>query len=127
MLTLIAPAAHRDLLRSAVSEGPDGSRHVAAAALVNLGEQPAGFPGAMQHWVTIDTLAGMRSLDALADLAPLLDAMHHAVDDMWRCGHPAAADTLEALADIVRDSDKTLAKRLRKSAYKARSQAGSPT
>lgn len=127
-LTLIAPAAHRDLLWSAVCEGPDGSRHVAAAALVNLGERPADFPGVIQHWVTIDTLAGMRSLDSLADLAPpLLDAMRHAVDDIWRCGHPAAADTLEALADIVRDSDKTLAKRLRKSAYKARSQAGSPT
>jgi len=122
-LTLIAPAAHRDLLRSAVSEGPDGSRQVAAAALVNLGERPAGFPGVIQHWVTIDTLAGMRSVDALADLAPpLLDAVHHAVDDIWRCGHPAAAGTLEALADIVRDSDKTLAKRLRKSAHKARSQ-----
>jgi hypothetical protein len=125
-LTLIAPTTHRDLLRSAAAGGPDGSRHVAAAALVNLGEQPAGFPGAIQHWVTIDTLAGMRSLDALADLAPpLLDAVRHAADDMWRCGHPAAAGTLEALADVVRDSDKTLAKRLRKSAYKARSQAES--
>jgi Plasmid pRiA4b ORF-3-like protein len=125
-LTLIAPTAHRDLLRAAAADGTDGSRQVAAAALVNLGEQPPGLAGVMQHWVTIDTLAGMRSVDALADLAPpLLDAMRSAVDDMWRCGHPAAADTLEALADVVRDSDKNLAKRLRKSAHKARSQAAS--
>jgi hypothetical protein len=125
-LTLIAPAADRDLLRSAAADGPDGSRHVAAAVLVNLGEKPAGFSGAVQQWVTIDTLAGMRSVDALEDLAPpLLDAMRSAVDDIWRCGHPATADTLEALADGVRDGDKALAKRLRKSAYKARSQAES--
>jgi hypothetical protein len=82
-LTLIAPAAHRDLLRSAAADGADGSRQVAAAALVNLGEEPAGFPGAVQQWVTIDTLAGMCSLDALADLAPpLLDAMRSAADDL---------------------------------------------
>lgn len=123
-LTLIAPAADRDLLWSAAADGPDGSRHVAAAALVNLGEKPASFSGAVQQWLTIDTLAAMRSVDALADLAPpLLDAMRSAVDDVWRCGHPAAADTLEALADVVRDGGKPLAKRLRKSAYRARSQA----
>jgi Plasmid pRiA4b ORF-3-like protein len=125
-LTLIAPAAHRGLLRSAAADGLDGSRHVAAAALANLGEEPADFARGIRHWVTIDTLAGMRSSDALADLAPpLLDALGSAIDDMWRCGHPAAADTLEALADVVRDRDKPLAKRLRKSAYKARNQASS--
>jgi hypothetical protein len=125
-LTLIAPTTHRDLLVTAAATGPDGSRHVAAAALADLGENPACFAGVIQHWVTIDTLAGMRSIDALADLpAPLLDDMRTAADDIWRCGHPATAQTLEALADVVGDSDKSLAKRLRKSAYKARSQAKS--
>lgn len=125
-LALIAAAAHRDLLRAAVSDGPDGSRHVAAAALVNLGEEPAGLSGTIKHWLTIDMLSGMGSSDALADLAPsLLDAVGPAVDDIWRCGHPATADMLEALAGFARDSDRVLAKSLRKAAYKARSQAGS--
>lgn len=60
-------------MRSAASGGPDGTRHVAAATQVNLGEQPAGgFPGAVQCWVTIDMLAGMRFAGVLADLEPLL-------------------------------------------------------
>lgn len=120
--TDLPTATYRDVLRSATVDGPDGTRHVAAAALLNLGDEPVGFAGAIQHWVTIDTLAGMRSIDALEDLAPpLLGIVGSAVDDLWRCGHPAAADTLEALADVIRDSDKQLAKRLRKSAFKARS------
>ena len=45
--------------------------------------------------------------------------MAHA-DDLWRSGHPAAADTIEATAAALRDNDKTLAKRLRRWAHKAR-------
>ena len=53
----------------------------------------------------------------------LLEAIGTHADDLWRSGHPAAADTMEATAAALRDSDKTLAKRLRRSAHKARARS----
>ena len=50
----------------------------------------------------------------------VLEAIRAHADTLWRCGHPAIADTLEAVATAIRDSDKALAKQLRKTAYKAR-------
>ena len=50
----------------------------------------------------------------------VLEAIMAHTDDLWRSGHPSAADTIEAAAAALRDNDKTLAKRLRRCAHKAR-------
>ena len=44
----------------------------------------------------------------------MLEAIGAHADDLWRSGHPAAADTREATATALRDSDKSLAKRQRR-------------
>ena len=60
------------------------------------------------------------------DLPPdLLDPVRAQADGLvgWA---PATAGTLEAMATAVRDTDKALAKQLRRSAHKARGQRPGP-
>jgi hypothetical protein len=110
-----------EILRDAAASGPDGRRHVAAGALASLGEEPPRDRETDQQWLLIDLLTALRAGDLGENLPPgTLEAIRAQADDLWRSGHPAAADTLEATAAALRDSDKTLAKRLRRSAHKAR-------
>lgn len=85
----------------------------AAALLDGLAsyDDPAAFDAELTGW-----LAGRDEASAVN----VLEAIRADADDLWRSGHPAAAGTMEATAAALRDSDKTLAKRLRRCAHKAR-------
>ena len=123
-LTMARPDDAREILRDAAANGPDGRRHVAAGALANLGEEPPLNRETIQQWLLIDRLTAF-TVGGQPESLPqdLLEAIGAAADDLWRSGHPAAADTIEATATALRDSDKTLAKRLRRCAHKARARS----
>jgi len=119
-LTTAKPNDALHILRDAAASGPDGRRHVAAGALFNLGEEPPLWR-TDQRWLLIDLLTALSAGDLREHLSPnVLEAIRADADDLWRSGHPAAAGTMEATAAALRDSDKTLAKRLRRCAHKAR-------
>jgi hypothetical protein len=123
-LTMARPGDALEILRDAAASGPDGRRHVAAGALANLGEEPPFYRETGQQWLLIDLLTALSAGDLREFLTQdLLGAIGTHADDLWRSGHPAAADTMEATAAALRDSDKTLAKRLRRSAHKARARS----
>ena len=120
-LTLAKPDGAREILRVVAADGPDGSRQVAAGALANLGEEPPGYRQAAQQWLLVDLLTALSAGDLRSSLTPdLLGTVTANADDLWRSRHPATIDAMEATAAALRDSDKTLAKRLRRSAHKAR-------
>jgi len=120
-LTIARPDDARKILRDAAASGPDGRRHVAAGVLANLGEELALGQETIQQWLLIDLLTALSVGDPREIMTQdMLKAIVAHADDLWRSGHPAAADTIEATAAALRDNDKTLAKRLRRCAYKAR-------
>jgi Plasmid pRiA4b ORF-3-like protein len=120
-LTMARPDAARKILRDAAASGADGRRHVAAGVLANLGEEPALYQETIQQWLLIDLLTALSVGDLRESMTQdVREAIMAHADDLWRSGHPAAADTIEATAAAVRDNDKTLAKRLRRCAHKAR-------
>jgi hypothetical protein len=121
VLTLLKPDGGRDALRAVAENGPDGSRQVAAGVLVNLGEEPPRFGEAARQWLLVDLLAAFVSVEDQGEVpAELLELIRPQADNLWRGDHPAAADLLEAAAEAIRDTDKALAKQLRRSAHKAR-------
>ena len=122
-LTAVKPADAREILREAAASGPDGRRHVAAGVLASLGEESPFYRETGRQWLLIDQLTARGDGDLRENLPPgtLEDIRAHA-DDLWGSGHPATADTVNAAADALRDSDKMLAKRLRRCAHKARAQ-----
>jgi hypothetical protein len=122
ILTLAKPDSSLEILRDMASRGPDGSRHVAAGVLANLGEVPPLYPETTEPWLLVDLLTALSGGDNLEEhlSESMLGAIRAHADNLWRSGHPAIADTLEAVAAAIRDSDKALAKQLRKTAYKAR-------
>ncbi|KUL68394.1 MULTISPECIES: hypothetical protein [unclassified Streptomyces] len=78
-------------------------------------------------WLTIDTLAAQLAAEGnseeLRALVEGLAAQHSGFfDKVWRVGHPATADVLEAMGRL--HPDKKVAKEARKAAFKARSQHG---
>jgi hypothetical protein len=120
-LTLAKPNDALEILRGTAANGSDGRRHVAAGVLANLGEEPPLFRETGQKWLLIDRLTALSVGDLRENLTPdLLADIAAQADDLWRSGHPAAADSIEATATALRDTDKTLAKRLRRCAHKAR-------
>jgi hypothetical protein len=120
-LTSAKPDDAREILRDAAASGPDGRRHVAAGVLANLGEELPLYGEKGRQWLLIDLLTALAAGDLRENLSPsVLAAVTADADDLWRSGHPAAADTIEATATALRDNDKTLAKRLRRCAHKAR-------
>jgi hypothetical protein len=113
-----------EILRNAAASGPDGRRHVASGVLANLGEEPPLYRETGQQWLLIDLLTALGVGDLREMLTQdLVEEITAHADDLWRSGHPAAADTIEATATALRDSDKTLAKRLRRCAHKARARS----
>jgi hypothetical protein len=113
-----------ELLREAAASGPDGRRHVAAGVLANLGEELPLHRETGQQWLLVDLLTALSAGDPRENLPPsVLEAVTAHADDLWRSGHPAAADAIEATAAELRGSDKTLAKRLRRCAHKARARS----
>ncbi|HEY6790693.1 MAG TPA: hypothetical protein VI365_25630, partial [Trebonia sp.] len=121
ILTLAKPDSSLEILREMASRGPDGSRHVAAGVLANLGEVPPPYPESTEPWLLVDLLTALSAGNLEEHLSEsVLEAIRSHADNLWRCGHPATSDTLEAVAGAIRDSDKALAKQLRKTAYKAR-------
>ncbi|MGW2256047.1 IS1096 element passenger TnpR family protein [Kitasatospora sp. NPDC001660] len=116
------------VLRKAAASEVDGCRQLAAGALFARGEETDGHDGLTTLWLTVDTFAAMAGLDTceLAEFlgeadGELCTTLSLVADELWRSGHPSAADVLTALGDALRDVDKKLAKRLRTSANKARS------
>jgi hypothetical protein len=124
ILTRANPGSSLELLREAAAHGPDGTRHVAAGVLASLGEEPPLSRESTQHWLLVDQLTAMAAGSRKQSPSPgVLESVRAAADTLWRCDHPATADALEALAATVRDTDKALAKQLRKAAYKARAKS----
>jgi Plasmid pRiA4b ORF-3-like protein len=122
-LTFLKPDGARDVLRVAAESGPDGTRQVAASVLAGLGEEMPGFRDTVAPWLLIDLLATCVAAAAADDVglpADVLEMIRPEADNLWRGRHPAAVDVLGAVAEAIRDSDKLLAKRLRRSAHKAR-------
>jgi hypothetical protein len=125
-LTVAKPGDALEILRDAAVSGPDGRRHVAAGVLANLGEESSFYREAGRQWLLIDLLTALSTGDLRESLSQeLLETIGAQADDLWRSDHPATADTMEATAAALRDSDKTLAKRLRRSAHKARGRSRS--
>jgi hypothetical protein len=121
-LTIARPNVALGILRNAAASGPDGRRHVAAGVLANLGEEPPLYQETGQQWLLIDLLTASSAGSSREILTQdLLEVITAHADDLWRSGHPSAVDTIEATATALRESDKTLAKRLRRCAHKARS------
>ncbi|MGW2783426.1 hypothetical protein ACWC3X_19580 [Streptomyces populi] len=82
---------------------------------------------AMVFWLTIDTVAAQLAAEGnSAELQALVEglARQHSgfFDTVWRVGHPATPDVLEAMGRL--HPDKKVAKEARKAAFKARSQQG---
>src|SRR6202040_2391029 len=103
------PGDAREILRDAAASGPDGRGHVAAGVLASLGEESLFYREKGKQWLLIDLLTALRAGDLPGSLSPdLLEAIGAHADDLWRSDHPAAADTMEATAAALRDSDKTL-------------------
>jgi Plasmid pRiA4b ORF-3-like protein len=122
VLTAAKPDDARAILREVAANGPDGRREVAAGVLANLGEEPPRYRETTQQWLLVDLLTALCAGNLRENLTPdLMEAIKSHADDLWRSDHPAAADTIEATAAMIRDTDKTLAKQLRRSAHKARS------
>ncbi|GEM_PF-623175 len=120
-LTTIKPGAARAILREVAANGPGGRRHVAAGVLANLGEEPPRYRETTRQWLLIDRLTALRAGNLRENLSQdLMEAIRSHADDLWRSDHPATASTIEATAAAVRDTDKALAKQLRRSAHKAR-------
>src|SRR6266498_103527 len=121
VLTKVKPDDARAILRGTAANGPDGRRHIAAGVLANLGEEPPLYRETTQQWLLIDLLTALRAGNLGENLTQsTLEAIRSHADDLWRSDHPAAADAIEAAAAAIRDTDKALAKRLRRSAHKAR-------
>ncbi|QNP73406.1 hypothetical protein IAG44_30800 [Streptomyces roseirectus] len=81
----------------------------------------------MVFWLTIDTVAAQLAAEGnseeLQALVEGLAAQHEGFfSAVWRVGHPATADVLEAMGRL--HPDKRVAKEARKAAFKARSQQG---
>lgn len=79
----------------------------------------------MIFWLTIDTVAAQLAAEGNSEeLRTLVEglARQHSgfFDAVWRVGHPATADVLEAMGRL--HPDKKVAKEARKAAFKARSQ-----
>ena len=120
-LTKIKPDDARTILRGTAANGPDGRRHVAAGVLANLGEEPPLYQDNTQQWLLIDLLTALRAGNLSENLThDLIETIRSHADDLWRSDHPATAGTIEATAAALRDTDKALAKRLRRSVHKAR-------
>src|ERR1035441_3871758 len=108
-------------LRDTPANGPDGRRHIAAGVLANLDEEPPLYRETTQQWLLIDLLTALRAGNLGENLTQsTLEAIRSHADDLWRSDHPATPDAIEATAAAIRDTDKALAKRLRRSAHKAR-------
>jgi hypothetical protein len=121
VLTKVKPDDARAILRGTAANGSDGRRHIAAGVLANLGEEPPLYRETTQQWLLIDLLTALRAGNLGENLTQsTLEAIRSHADDLWRSDHPAAADAIEATAAAIRDTDKALAKRLRRSAHKAR-------
>jgi len=110
----------RVVVRNRAANGPDGWRRVAAGVLANLGEEPPLHRETTQQRLLIELLTALRAGNLRENLTQgLIEAISSQADDLWRGGHPAAADTIEATAAAIRGTDKALAKQLRRSAHQA--------
>jgi hypothetical protein len=124
VLTNVKPDHARAILREVAANGPDGRSHVAAGVLANLGEELPPYRETTQQWLLIDLLTALRAGNLRQNLTQsTMEAIRSHADDLWRSDHPATAGTIEATAAAMRDTDKALAKQLRRSAHKARTRS----
>ncbi len=124
VLTKVKPDHARAILREVAANGSDGRSRVAAGVLANLGEELPLYRETTQQWLLIDLLTALRAGNLRQNLTQsTLEAIRSHADDLWRSDHPATAGTIEATAAAMRDTDKALAKQLRRSAHKARTRS----
>jgi hypothetical protein len=124
VLTKVKPDHARAILREMAANGSDGRSHVAAGVLANLGEELPLYRETTQQLLLIDLLTALRAGNLRQNLTQsTLEAIRSHADDLWRSDHPATAGTIEATAAAMRDTDKALAKQLRRSAHKARTRS----
>ena len=124
VLTKLKPDHARAILREVAANGSDGRSRVAAGALANLGEELPLYRETTQQWLLIDLLTALRAGNLRQSLTQsTLEAIRSHAGDLWRSDHPATAGTIEATAAAMRDTDKALAKQLRRSAHKARARS----
>jgi hypothetical protein len=117
------------VLRKAAVSQVTGCAHAAASMLRRIGEPAEGEAAWGLEWMLVDgalpfAAAGEQALRERLLAGPgdgkrPLDQLVERADDLWRAGHPHAGEVLGSLADAVKPLDKALAKRLRKSAFKA--------
>ncbi|WP_405879943.1 plasmid pRiA4b ORF-3 family protein [Streptomyces sp. NBC_01136] len=117
------------VLRKAAVSQVTGCAHAAASMLRRIGEPAEGEAAWGLEWMLVDGALPFaatgeqalreRLLAGPADGKRPLDQVAERADDLWRAGHPHAGEVLGALADAVKPVDKALAKRLRKTAFKA--------
>lgn len=129
------------VLREAAASRTEGCAHSAAAALALAARAAQPDEITSVHWLLVDALLLFEDdaellrevLEAQA-AAPhpvptvlrwwmpthLRRALEDAADEVWRSGHPGAAEALHMAGDAVAPLDRRLGKRLRKAAFKAR-------
>ncbi|WP_309095089.1 hypothetical protein [Streptomyces sp.] len=124
-LSLVGPAAE-PALREVLGDAELGG--LARVWLTEQGAADVPAPTeAMVYWLTIDTVAAQLAAEGNSEeLRALVEglAQQHSgfFAAVWRVGHPATADVLEAMGRL--HPDKKVAKEARKAAFKARSQQG---
>jgi hypothetical protein len=71
----------------------------------SVGEEPPLYRQTTQQWLLIDLLTALRAGNLRENLTQdLMGAIRSHADDLWRIGHPAVADTMEATAAAIRDT-----------------------
>ncbi|MDU9002046.1 plasmid pRiA4b ORF-3 family protein [Streptomyces mirabilis] len=119
----------KQVLHKAAVSTVTGCSHAAASMLRRIGEPAEGEAAWGLEWMLVDGALPFarrgeqalreRLLTGPEDGPRPLSQVAERADDLWRAGHPHAGEVLGALADAVKPVDKTLAKRLRKAAFKA--------
>ncbi|GAA2243032.1 hypothetical protein GCM10010145_06840 [Streptomyces ruber] len=123
------PGRAKAVLRKAAVSRVTGCSHAAASMLRRIGEPAEDGAAWGLEWMLVDGALPVarlgeqalreRLLTGAGEGVRPLDQITERADDLWRAGHPHSGEVLGALADAVRPVDKSLAKRLRKAAYKA--------
>lgn len=120
----------KQVLHKAAVSTVTGCSHAAASMLRRIGEPAEGEAAWGLEWMLVDGALPFarrgeqalreRLLTGPEDGPRPLSQVAERADDLWRAGFTRTPhEVLGALADAVKPVDKTLAKRLRKAAFKA--------
>ncbi|MEU8976182.1 plasmid pRiA4b ORF-3 family protein [Streptomyces monashensis] len=117
------------VLRKAAISKVIGCSHAAASMLRRIGEPAKEEAEWGLEWMLVDGALPFarrgeqalreRLLAVSGEGRRPLDQVSERADELWRAGHPHGGEVIGALGDAVKPVDKGLAKRLRKTAFKA--------